>query len=96
MTARHFTAAVLLLFVAACHKDEEKETRETLRSWRNTIELVQSQRERHNVPAVYAKQVGKHAVDQLSKELQKPHSREIREEAERVIALAGHLREAQT
>ncbi len=95
MALRNVAAAGLLLVAAACQKDEEHDTRETLRSWRSTIELVQLQRERHNVPASYAKQVARQAADDIAKELKKPHSRSTREEATRIIALAGRLAEEQ-
>ncbi len=92
MTFRHGVAAGLLLILSACHRDEEKDTRDKLRSWRSTLELVRLQREQHNVPAVYAKQVVDQAIDDVSKEFKKPHERATREEGERVLALAAKQR----
>jgi hypothetical protein len=57
-------ACVLL---AACHKDADEELRKAERSWRATLELVQAEEQKHNVPPIYVKQVREVAAKDLAK-----------------------------
>jgi hypothetical protein len=65
--ARCSCALLLFALLAACHKDAAEERRKSLRSWRSTLELVQSEEKKHNVPPVYVKQVRELAAEKAGK-----------------------------
>jgi len=65
--ARVVSTLLLVSLLAACHKDAAEERRKSLRSWRSTLERVQSEEKKHNLPPVYVKQVRELAAKKAGK-----------------------------
>ena len=83
---------VLALLTAACNKDADEELRKSARSWRSTLELVQREQARHDVPPKYVKQVAELASKSLGKELKNAELKpETRRDAEAVIVAANKI-----